>query len=164
MEPLYITTGFATGNPLTLSGRHGGAAIEAGSHFKPDPGAPRIHAFHKATIQARRFFCQQPYMNPDTGFAEHVEPPSGDRRIRILRGRKHAGYARINQRSGAGRCAPKMTAWLQSDIGCSATGIRASLAQCPRFRMGFAGPFMPALAQNPVATGYHAANPGVGVR
>ena len=57
-----------------------------------------------------------------------------------------------------------MTAGLQRDISCCATGIWPSQTECARFCVGLARSLMPAFAQNFAPSGDDAPHPRVGMR
>ncbi len=122
-QPLHILPRRRTGNPLTLTGSHGRAAIQGHGQLGPHPTPAAGHAGDEPWNHPPRLGLQQPALHLDTGSAQLVQSIPGHPGIGILHGGHHPAHSRLNQRIGAGPGPAMVTAGLQGHVGGSADGI-----------------------------------------
>lgn len=161
-QSLHIAARIRGGNPLALTARHGGAAIEAGSQLDGHPREGGTHPLEKARVERFRFARQQAEIGLDPRFGEHPQATPTHLGIGIDHGRHHPGHAGVDQRFGAGRGTAMVGAGFEGHIGGSTTGVVTGGAQGIDLGMGLARLLMPPFANHHAIFDQHGADAGLG--
>ena len=98
-------------------------------------GRPWRMRMQKAGIERRGFALQQSRLHGHAGLGQAACARAVDARVRIANGVHHAAHAGGQQHIDAWRCAPKMVAGLERDVGRGAA-CTCTAAGSPRVRRG----------------------------
>src|SRR6266545_1806391 len=103
-----------------------------------------------------------PDLDLDAGGAQLREALAADVGVGVLDGRHHPGDAGGDQRAGARRGAPVVSAGLQADVAGGTGGAAGGPPQRQRLGVGLAGGAVEALADDLAVAHQHGANHGIG--